>query len=1053
MKNKLLIVVSFIFFLPFISMANHLVGGSLTYEQLGGSTYRINLTLYRDCKVYDINNPPQDFPTLVKINIAKSNGALFKVVNINSSTPTDVPSKIDTCVANPGMCLQQMVYSQVVTGITPSSGGYHVYYQLCCRINSLVNIKNTNNPGGTFYTHIPDNNLVTTNSSPQWKTTPQSFLCLGSALNIDYSAIDTDGDSLAYSLYTPYDSNIVTFPGGIFTAVPLAWTSTYNSTNPFNASIPNSLQISSTGIISGVPPQTSGNFVLGVRCQEWRNGIKLGEILRDFQIRVVVCPPKILANYTFSGNCNGTKVSFTTTTVGASTYYWDFGNTKTLADTSRLKNPTYTYTELGKYKAMLIINKGTPCADTLIQTVHVTSLNAAFTSNTPNCQKSPISFTDISTIDTSNTITGWNWNFGDSNTSTLKNPKNTYTNSGSYVVTLIVTAASGCKDTSTQSVNMQILPVADAGNDTVRCANNPDVLLNGKVTNAGGGKWVGTGIFAPTSTVLNPTYTATPNSIKKGSDTLLFITTGNALCPADTDAVVLQFSPAPTVNAGNDVIVCKDTSNIPVCATITVATGVTWKSLGSGSFVTDSTKLCTAYKPSKADTVAGSVILIATSTGNGSCMAVRDSMRITFTSIVNVDILIKDSICSDQLIPFDVAVTTNSGTWTTGGTGYFSPFPTSLKGYYIPSKADSTNGKVLLMFTSSNNGNCLMRKDSVTVSILPAPTAIFTSISACEGKPATFTDKSVPANQVINWLWDFGDTFQANVKNPMHTYAKGGTYPVTLIVSSQNKCRDTLITPISIHYNPVAKFSSIGVCLKEGVQFNDTSTVIGDSVVKWNWNFGDGKTATIKNPLHHFPTYTTYSISLVVESSKGCIDSIKKSLTVTKGPIANFESDAPLAYVKQLINFTDKSVDAVSWLWHFGDLSADSNSTLKNPTHIYGEIGHFNVCLFITDKNECQDTVCKTEIISLPVGVPNAFSPNGDGQNDFFSIYGGAFTDIQMKIFNNWGELIFETDKQTGWDGRVAGAEQPAGVYIYTVYCVSEDGEQHKLSGDVTLIR
>ena len=1049
MKNKFLQVIFFIFFLPSLSMANHIVGGSLVYEQMGGSTYRITLTLYRDCT--DPTNP--SFPSVVKINVVKSNGAAFKVVTIPFSSANAVPSKIDTCVANPGICLQESVYSQVVTGIPPSSGGYHVFYQLCCRTSALVNIKNPSTAGETFYTHIPDNNVVTNNSSPQWVDSPQSFLCQGTAINIDHSAVDVDGDSLAYSLYTPFDSNTVTFPGGLFTAVPLSWASTYSVNNPFNASIPNSLQINSKGIITGAGPQTSGNFVIGVRCQEWRNGIKLGEILRDFQIKVVVCPPKILASYTFTGNCNGTKVSFTTPTSGAKSYYWDFGNTKTLSDTSWTKNPTYTYTELGKYKVMLIINKGTPCADTLIQLVHVTSLNAAFTSSAPSCQKSIVNFADISVIDTSNTVIAWKWDFGDGNSSTLKNPKNTYINSGSYIVTLITTSASGCKDTSTQTVNMQTLPISDAGNDTIRCANNPNVLLNGKVTNAGGGKWVGSGVFAPSNTILNPTYTATAAAIKNGVDTLLLISTNNALCPADTDKVILHFSPAPTVNVGKDLIVCKDTSKIPVCATITIATGVTWKSLGTGVFVTDSTQLCTSYKPSKSDTLAGSVILFATTTGNADCLPSRDSLHITFTSIVNVNIIANDSICSGHTIPVEAIVTTNSGTWSTTGTGYYSPSQTSLKSFYLPSKTDSVNGKVLLIFTSGNNGNCLIRSDSVVVSILPSPVANFTSVTGCEDQEATFTDISVPANQIIKWSWDCGDGFKSNVKSPIHVYTDGGIYTVTLIVNSQNNCIDTLQRLINIDYKPVAHFTSLGVCLKDGVQFTDSSTVINDSIIKWNWSFGDGATETIKNPFHHFPNHTNYNVLLIVQSSKKCIDSVEENITIANGPIANFRTDALLANVKQPVHFTDESIDGISWLWDFGDASTDATSTKQNPSHAYSAIGHYDVCLITTDKNGCTDTVCKTEMISLPVGVPNAFSPNGDGQNDSFAIYGGPFKEIQLKIFNSWGELIFTTDKQSGWDGRVAGVDQSAGVYIYTVYCVSEDDQEHKLSGDVTLIR
>lgn len=1050
MKNKFLYVIIFLFFLPLISTANHIVGGSLTYEQQGGSTYRITLTLYRDCT--DPSNPA--FPSVVKINIVKNNGAAFKVVSIPFTSATSVPPKIDTCVANPGICLQEAIYSQVVTGMAPSTGGYHVYFQLCCRTSALLNIKNPTSAGETFYTHIPDNNIVTTNSSPKWVDGPQSFICQGSPISINHSASDADGDSLYYSLYTPYDSNTVTFPGGVFSGVPLAWASTYSATNPLNATQPNSLQISSKGLITGAPPLTSGYFVIGVRCQEYRNGVKLGEILRDFQLKVVTCPPKILASFTYSGNCSGTKVPFTTLTTGASSYYWDFGNTKTLADTSRLKNPSYTFPGLGKYTVMLIINKGTPCADTSYQLVHVTLLNAAFTSNAPACRKTAVNFTDISTIDTSNTITGWSWNFGDGNSSTVKNPKNTYVNSGNFNVTLII-SASGCKDTISQAVSIQATPVANAGNDTTRCANNPAVTLAGKVTNAGGGAWKGGGTFLPNNNVLNPTYTATSTAIKNGTDTVLFITTNNALCPADTDRVIITYTKAPSVDAGKDVTVCKDTSAVPVCATVSIASGVYWKSVGSGKFMTDSTKLCTSYKPSKADTTAGKVILYTTTTGNGNCIAVRDSLLITFTSVIGVKITSQDTACANNPVPISVNVTTNSGIWSSNGTGIFKPSATTLNGLYLPSKADSINGKVRLIFTSSNNGNCLMQKDTIDVSILPSPDAAFNTTSVCAGKAASFTDKSIPVIDVIKWKWDFGDSsIPADVRNPSHTYTQGGSYPVKLIVTSKNGCMDTVQQNVVIYHTPIANFNSSGICLKDGIQFTDSSFVTTSSIVNWNWYFGDKKTDSIKNPVHHFPSAGTYTNILVVKSAFGCIDSVEKKLTIANGPSAAFTSNATMANVKQTVQFTDRSTDAVAWLWNFGDESSDSLSKLQNPSHSYLKTGHFNVCLVVTDKNGCMDTTCLTEIISLPVGVPNAFSPNGDGQNDVFMIYGGPFKEVQLKIFNNWGVQIFQSDKQSqGWDGRVQGVDQPAGVYVYTIYCVSEDDQEHKLSGDVTLLR
>ncbi len=1051
MKNKFLYLFLFIFLLPFTSLASHIVGGSLTYEQRTGSSYLITLTLYRDCT----NPKNEDFPTSTIVNITTNNGTSFMVLNITKTSFSSVPSQIDTCVANPGICLQAAVYSKIVTGLVPGNGGYHIYSRLCCRNDVIQNILTPEASGETFYTHIPENNVVMWNSSPKWTSGPQSFICAQKNISIDHSAVDADGDSLYYSLYTPYDSNVVSFPGGVFTAGTLKWKSTYGPKNPLDPATPNSLKIDANGVITGNPPPMTGNFVLGIRCEEYRNGLKLGEILRDFQLIVVVCPPLAEAGFSYKGNCEGTKISFTGFASNTIPYFWNFGNTSTLGDTSHVKNPVYTYPGLGKYTVMQIVNKGTPCADTSIEQVQITSLNAAFTSNAPACQKAPVNFTDISTIDSSNTITGWSWNFGDGSNSLLKNPMHPFTNSGNFIVTLII-SASGCKDTISNPISIQAMPVAKAGNDTTRCANNPSLTLKGTILNAGGGMWKGSGTFLPNNNSLNPSYTPSTTAIKNGADTLLLISTNNVWCPADTDEVILHFSSPPTANAGKDVTVCKDTSAIPVCATITVANGVIWRSTGNGQFGSDSTQLCTSYKPSMADTAKGSVILFVTTTGNGNCNAIRDSLLITFTSTIKVNITSTDSSCVNNPIPIAVNVTTNSGIWTSTTGGIFKPTAFALTGYYLPSKMDSVNGSVKLIFSSTNNGNCLLKRDTLLVTILPAPTASFNSTSACAGNPVQFRDTSLPLDQIDKWNWNFGDVSAiSTLKDPSHVYINGGKYAVNLIILSKNGCADTIQKQVAINYNPAANFNSNGICIKAGIQFNDSSFVTADNIISWKWLFGDGATDTLKNPFHYYSSAGTYTVLLIVNSSNKCIDSVEKKLTINKGPTANFIVDKTIANVKQIIHFTDQSIQSgASWFWNFGDGAPDSTSTLQNPIHSYREPGHYQVCLIASDKNGCLDTVCRTEIISLPIGVPNAFSPNNDGQNDSFKIYGGPFKQLNLKVYSNWGQLIFESDKQAeGWDGTYKGMEQPAGVYIYTIYCVSEDGKEHKLSGDLTLLR
>jgi gliding motility-associated-like protein len=1059
MKNRLLLLTILIFFIPFVSSATHIVGGSLTYEQLSGSTYRITLKLYRDCKPGSAA-----FPGTVGIEITKNDGTAFMTVSIPFPGANSVPPNIDTCAVNPGICLEEAVYTKIVTGLPPSPGGYHMHYQYCCRNSTLLNIFDPVNAGETWYAHIPDNGVVITNSSPKWVGPPPVFVCQGNNMSIDHSATDPDGDSLVYSLYTPYDGDTgpgpddPTYPGSVFTVPTVTWVSTYGANNPLNASVPNSLTISPSGILNGVPP-ILGQFVAGVKCEEWRDGVKIGEILRDFQFNVVNCPPVAVASFMSSGACNGLVITFTnTTTPSADNYFWDFGDGTTTSDTSSAVSPSYTYPALGVYTALMIINYGTPCADTTAQTVNLSFVDAEFGDDAPKCKSSPVNFYDSTIVDPGSTITSWDWDFGDGFTSTSQNPSHLYNGGGTFNVQLIVTTAAGCKDTVMHVVNIQGLPIANAGNDTLSCSNNPDINLGGTILNAGGGIWSGSGIFSPpgssTTTTLNPTYSPTAAAISNGTDTLLLTTTSNALCPADIDTLIITFTPSPTIDAGSDISVCKDTVNVPVCATVTVASGAMWQTSGTGTFVNPAST-CTQYIPSPADTASGSVMLYVTSTGNGTCFADMDTVLITFTGTPVATITSNDSACAGNPFDLSVNITTGSGVWTTTGTGTFTPNDTTLNGVYYPSAADAAAGNVTVYFTSTNNGGCRSTYDTIDVTIIPSPVATFSSVSACPTFPVAFTDASTSPGSVVAWNWNFGDGATSIIHHPTHIYNAGGPYTVQLIVTSNNGCVDTVTNVVDVYYKPNAGFEASGVCLSEGVQFTDTSNVSGSTITIWNWNFGDAATSPEQNPSHFYSAGSTYNVDLMVSSAQGCKDTAAQSISVLPGPFAGFTVDDPTANVDQVVNFTDQTTNgAVSWFWDFGDSTIDSISTLQNPSHIYIVGGYYDVCLYATDINGCIDTICHPEIISLPPDVPSAFSPNGDGENDIFYVYGGPFKTFEFRIYNNWGELIFISNKQSeGWDGKRKGIDQPIGVYVYTVSGVTEDGEEHHLSGDVTLLR
>lgn len=696
------------------------------------------------------------------------------------------------------------------------------------------------------------------------------------------------------------------------------------------------------------------------------------------------------------------------------------------------------------------------CSGSLISSASCPGDTAKFTSNAPKCISDPVNFTNTSTINPGDGILGWKWNFGDSgsginNTSTLQNPSHLFSAvNQAFSVKLVVTYTLGCKDSVHININIQSLVVVNAGSDIISCKNNLTDTLSG-TSSIGGQIWSGSGAFS-SITSLNPIYTPTTAAKVSGTDTLVLTSLSSPYCPNVSDTVVLFFNPGPTVSVGSNLSVCKDTSGVPVSATFTLATGGLWHTTGTGGTFEHDTAASTIYFPSSSDTAAGAVILyMESTTGNGICSPARDSLTITFTPTPDVLIKSNDSVCSGSPITLNVAVSTGVGLWSSSGSGTFLPTNTINGLYYYPSAGDILAGVVTLKFQSGNNGGCQSYFDTLDVFIKSSPTAAFTSVSACVNDDVAFTDAS--AGTIVSWTWSFGDlSLPSFLSSPTHSYSSCGSKNVTLLVTASNGCMNSGVQSIIVYCDPTANYSASGSCLNEGTAFTNTSSVSGSTISASNWNFGDLTTSNLTDPTHSFPSSGLFLCTLTVQSSQGCVDSITQTISVVSPPVAAFTANDNTAETTQHIIFQNQSSTASSWWWDFGDLTA--GSSLQSPSHIFTAGGYYNVCLTATDLNGCQDIVCQQEIVStIPLG-PSAFSPNGDGQNDVFYAYGGPFKSIEFKVYNNWGELIFESTKQwAGWDGKYKGVDQAVGVYVYTVAGITEDDKEYWLSGDVTLLR
>ncbi len=352
--------------IPFFGYSTHIIGGELNYKCLGGNQYQITLTVYRDC--YN-GVPPFDDPAAV--GIFDVNNVLVTTVYLNFLGSTKVPptvSQTNPCVQVPtNVCTEVAKYVGTVT-LAPRAGGYQLAYQRCCRNSIINNLVNPGNTGATYYAHIPDQSIAC-NSNPVYKNYPPLFVCANNQLTFDHSATDFEGDSLVYSLCAPLDGastgNSQPQPPNAPPYNFVTFQAPYSATDPMGG-IPLTID-PKTGMMTGTP-QTLGTYVVGICVDEYRKGVYISTTKRDFQFNVVNCQPDVYAAAaSYTSNCTNHTVTFTNKSTGSTSFSWYFGDPTTLADSSNLTNPTYTYPATGTYTVTLIAysSKSAACNDTL----------------------------------------------------------------------------------------------------------------------------------------------------------------------------------------------------------------------------------------------------------------------------------------------------------------------------------------------------------------------------------------------------------------------------------------------------------------------------------------------------------------------------------------------------------------------------------------------------------------------------------------------------------------------------------------------------------------
>ncbi len=321
--------------------------------------------------------------------------------------------------------------------------------------------------------------------------------------------------------------------------------------------------------------------------------------------------------------------------------------------------------------------------------------------------------------------------------------------------------------------------------------------------------------------------------------------------------------------------------------------------------------------------------------------------------------------------------------------------------------------------------------------------------SICLGDPITFlstTGSTFPTTI----FWDFGDGDTiSNVLNPTHTYTAPGVYTVTLAAQDEIPCVDTARKQIYVAETPTVSInlSNNSFCEGEGVNLVSAITSLYTNFL---WTFGDGTTNTTNlNPVHAYDTAGIYTVTLQVNFRLCPSQSASQTLTVNPNPVVNLGPDTSLCVGGTPITVRTSSFDpANNYFWNTGEVNVQS--ILASHPGIYG--------LTVTTPSGCSAADSVAIFKDCYIDIPNAFSPNGDGLNDYFfprQLLGKNITRFSMVIYNRWGQEIFKTTKTDGrgWDGNFNGVGQPVGVYVYLIEVELDGTRSEKYQGNVTLLR
>jgi len=346
---------------------------------------------------------------------------------------------------------------------------------------------------------------------------------------------------------------------------------------------------------------------------------------------------------------------------------------------------------------------------------------------------------------------------------------------------------------------------------------------------------------------------------------------------------------------------------------------------------------------------------------------------------------------------------------------------------------------------------------SVALSWWDLPQADFSILGECPLALVQHQDLSVSVSgdAIVSWNWTLSNGLNSTANAFSWTPTNGGDFTLQQIVESGKGCKDTAAKTIHILDVPKAAVKEYPSCVEFLAELEDQSSSFEHQINSWDWVW-DGKAYSGKTVGEVFVDPGYYAYTLSIGTAAGCSFSNvwNDSIFISPKPTAAFMAAPPFALMDDPnFTFSNTSLGTIKSLWYFGD---GSTSIVASPAHAYADTGLWWVKLKVENSFGCTDSLSDTVRTRpmLECYIPNAITPNGDGNNDGFGPVCDGLASYEMYIYTRWGQEIFHTKEGEYWRPFTNEiGEYPEGVYVYTLVMRDYLGNPQYRRGNFVLLR